>query len=102
MSAEWLKIRLSEKKSSKAETTIIIYFQSFVISVLSILLHFFFLGFASLDVIHHGIWDNVSDGYEWREFISVMTKFSIIVQSANYEREERNQYNVSNVVRFSV
>lgn len=59
-------------------------FSKFVRSVLPIILHFFVLGFASLDVVYYGIRDNVSDGYEWREFISVMTNVSVSLQSANY------------------
>jgi len=54
------------------------------------LLHVFVLGFASLDVVHHGIWDNVCNVDERGKLIYVMTNFSASLQSVNYVREEKS------------
>ena len=56
---------------------------------LSIWLLFFFLGFASLDAVYHGIWDNVCNGDERRRLTSVMEN-CISLKSADYESEETN------------
>ena len=66
---------------------LLIYLRVFT---LSIWLLCFVVGFASLDAVHHGIWNNVCNGDERRRLTSIMKNFSISLKSTDDEREERN------------
>ena len=47
-----------------------------------------------MDVVYHGIWNNVSNGDEWSRLTSVMKNSSNSLKSTDYERTEKKNLNI--------